>query len=130
MKHLAIFSDKKIIEKILRGEKKMEGRFSREKSLPYGKIKKGDMLYLKESGGLVKGKVEVDNVLFYDDLTPESIGKLRKEYGKELCVTDKFWEKYGRSNHATLIFLKNPQRIFSIKYRKRDRRGWVIIKEV
>lgn len=127
MKHLAIFNDKEIIEKILRSEKKIEGRFSREKKLPYGRIKKGDEIYLKESGGLIKGKVEVDNVLFYDNLTPELIGKIRKEYGEDLCVDNKFWERYSKSKYVSLIFLKNPQRFFPMKYRKKDRRSWIII---
>ena len=106
----------------------MEGRFSREKNLPYGKIKKGDEIYLKESGGKILGKVNVDNVLFYDNLTAEIIGKLRKEYYRELCFRDEFWLKYGKSKYVSLIFLKNPQRFVSpIKYKKRDRRGWVII---
>ena len=130
MKHLAIFNEKECIDKILRGEKTMEGRFSREKDLPYGKIKKGDEIFLKESGGPILGKVEVDNVLFFDNLEPEMLGKLRREYGKDLVVPDKFWEKYSKSKYATLIFLKNPQRFLSkIKFKKKDRRGWVVIEE-
>jgi predicted transcriptional regulator len=128
MRHLAIFNDSKTIEKILKEEKLMEGRFSREKDLPYGKIKKGDEIYLKESGGKILGSVEVDNVLFYDNLTPEIIGKLRKEYNNDLAVDDKFWEKYSKSKYATLIFLKNPKRFLSkVKFQKRDRRSWVIV---
>lgn len=128
MKHLAIFSDKETIEKILKKEKVMEGRLSREKDLPYDKIKKGDEIYLKESGGEILGRVEVDNVLFYDNLTPEMIGNLRREYGKDLIVDDKFWEKYSKSKYATLIFLKNPKRFLSkVKFKKKDRRSWVII---
>lgn len=130
MKHLAIFDKKECIEKILNGEKTMEGRLAREKTLPYGKIQKGDEIYLKESGGMIVGKVEVDNVLFYDNLTPEMIGGLRKEYSKELSVDEKFWQKYSKSKYATLIFLKNPQRFLSkIRYKKSDRRSWVIIEK-
>jgi len=128
MKHLAIFNEKGYIDKILKGEKTMEGRFSREKDLPYGKIKKGDEIFLKESGGAILGKAEVDNVLFFDNLEPEMLGKLKREYNKELGTGDKFWEKHGKSKYATLIFLKNPKRFLTkVKFKKRDRRSWVVI---
>jgi ASC-1-like (ASCH) protein len=127
MKHLAIFNEKEIIEKILNEEKTIEARLSRDKLLPYERIKKGDEIYLKESGGKIRGKVGVDNVLFYDHLSPEMIGKLRKEYNKEISIDDKFWENHGKSKYASLIFLKNPQRFISpVKFRKKDRRGWIV----
>lgn len=130
MKHLAIFSEPKTIEKILQGNKTIEGRFSRKKNLPYAKIKKGDEIYLKESGGKILGKAMVDNVLFYDNLTPEILGKLRREYANELCMSDDFWEKHARSKYVTLIFIKKAEEfISSVKYRKRDRRSWLIIEK-
>jgi len=129
MKHLAIFNDVNVIEKILRGEKIIESRFSRHKDLPYGKIKKGDEIYMKESGGKIKGRVLVDNVLFYGDLSPEKIGTLRKEYSNEILADDDFWESYAKSKYVSLIFLKNPERFVSaIKFKKHDRRGWMIIR--
>lgn len=130
MKHLAIFNGKESIEKILRGEKTMEGRFSRQKDLPYAMIKKGDEIYLKKSGGLIYGKVKVDNVLFYENLTPEMIGQLRREYQKEISAPEEFWENYGKSKYVSLIFLKNPERFVSpIKFKKRDRRAWLIMEK-
>lgn len=130
MKHLAIFDRVEIIEKILEGKKLLESRFCIKKALPYEKIKKGDEIYLKESGGLIKGRVEVDNVLFFENLTPEKMGKLRKEYGKDLTVDDAFWKRYGKSKYASLIFLRNPQRFLSsVKFNKKDRRAWVIMEK-
>lgn len=128
MKHLAIFDEGEIIEKILKGEKIIDGRFSRKKTLPYDKIKKGDEIFLKQSGGLIIGKVRVDNVLFYEDLTPEMMGKIRKEYSHELTMGDDFWKKVAKSKFVSLIFLKNPSRFVSpIKYTKHDRRSWLIL---
>jgi len=132
MKHLAIFEQREIIEKILKGEKTMEARFSRHRSLPYERIKKGDEIYLKISGGAILGKVSVDNVLFYENLTPEMLGKIRKEYNDELKMNESFWHRVGgnKSQFVSLIFLKNPQPFLSkIKYPKHDRRSWVILEE-
>ena len=130
MKHLAIFDKGDVIEKILRGEKIIDGRFSRKKTLPYENIKKGDEILLKESGGPIVGKAEVDNVLFFDHLAPDLMGKLRKEYEKDLAMEESFWKTVTKCKYVSLIFLKNPSRFISpLKYKKHDRRSWVIISD-
>lgn len=129
MRHLAIFVGK-AIENIFSGKKTIESRFTQDKILPYGSIKKADEIYLKQSGGLVFGKVIVDNVLFYENLGGEDIGKLRKEYGKDLCVGESFWEDKAKSRYASIIFLKNPQRFLTaFKFKKKDRRPWILMEK-
>jgi hypothetical protein len=87
-------------------------------------------ILLKKSGGDVIGRVIVDNVLYYDNLTPESIAILRKEYNKELCSGDGFWLAKSKSHFGTLIFLKSPERfLVPIKIHKKDRRPWMILEE-
>lgn len=126
-KHLAIFIDDHI-EKILKGTKQIEGRFSLEKIAPYRQIAKGDIVLLKQSGGKILGEAEVENVLFYENLDGEKIGRLRREYGKDLGVDDRFWESKARSRYCSLIYLRNPRRYISpINYSKRDRRPWVAL---
>ena len=125
--HIAIFSGD-AIEKILSGKKTMESRFSLGRIIPYGVVAKDDIILLKQSGGDIIGKTIVDNVLYYDHLKPQSIAILRKEYCEELCASDEFWQKKAKSNYATLIFLKNPERFVTpIKFRKKDRRPWVVL---
>lgn len=127
MRHLAIFIGD-AIEKILKGEKTVEGRFTLDKIPPYEKIQKGDEILLKRAGGNIIGKVIVDNVLFYEKLDGEAIGKLRKEYNDEMCVDDDFWKAKARARCATLIFLKKPQRFLApLRSQKRDRRPWVVL---
>lgn len=127
-KHLAIFVGD-YIDKILSGEKTVEGRFSIDRILPYGKVKKGDIIFLKQSGGLILGEVEVDNVLYYEGLNAEAIGKIRKEYNQELCALDGFWQSKANSHYVSLIFIKNPKRyLASIRSKKHDRRPWVVLK--
>lgn len=127
MKHLAIFVGD-YIAKILTGEKTMESRFSAEKTLPYGAVKKGDEIYLKESGGLVVGRAVVDNVLYYENLNPEAIGKIRKEYNNELCADDEFWQEKAQAKYATLIFITKAEKFLApLRIYKRDRRSWVLL---
>ena len=126
-KHLAIFAPS-YIEKILTGEKTVEGRFSQPKIAPFETVKKGDIIFLKESGGKVLGQAEVDNVLYYENLDGETLGKIRREYQGDFMVDDKFWEAHAKARFATIIFLKKPERfISSPPLRKRDRRPWVVL---
>lgn len=106
----------------------MEGRFTQDRIAPYGAIRKGDVILLKQAGGKIMGEVEVDNVLFYENLDGEALGKLRREYAKDLAVDDKFWQNHGNARFATLIFLINPRRYLGpLRFSKRDRRPWVVV---
>ncbi|TSC97494.1 MAG: hypothetical protein CEN88_7 [Candidatus Berkelbacteria bacterium Licking1014_2] len=127
MKHLAIFVGR-AIEEILAGNKTVEGRLTNAKIPPYMKVAKDDEILLKQSGGKIIGRVMADNVLYYDNLTPEAVGSLRKEYGEEMMVGDEFWQKKAKARLATIIFLKKPQRFLApLKDKKKDRRPWVIL---
>lgn len=127
MRHLAIFVGE-AIEKILKSEKTIEGRFTIDKISPFGKIKMGDEILLKQAGGNIYGRVEVDNVLFYDNLNGEAVGKLRREYGREMSVDDNFWREKASSRCASIIFLKKPERFLApLKNKKKDRRSWVVL---
>jgi len=128
-KHIAIFIGN-AIEKILSNEKTMESRFSLNKIIPYGEVAKDDIILLKKSAGDILGQAIVDNVLYYDNLKPESVALLRKEYSSELKVGDLFWQNKAKSKYATLIFLKKAERFIApIKYKKRDRRPWIVTED-
>lgn len=127
MKHLAIFVGD-AIENILTGKKTIESRFSKKNVLPYQSIAKGDMILLKQSGGDIVGRVEVDNVLFYENFGSKGLAEFRKMYSDDLCVGENFWQEKSKSRYVSLIFLKNPERfIAAMKFKKHDRRPWVII---
>lgn len=127
-KHLAILWSKQILEQILSGEKTVEARLSRDRIPPFGSIAHNDTILLKEKGRKVIGQVRVDNVLYYEDLTGEMIGKLRKQFGKDMKVNDNFWQSHANARFATIIFLKNPKHyLMPIKIEKHDRRPWVVL---
>ena len=126
-RHLAIFVGD-AIEKIFRGEKVVEGRFSIDRIMPFGHVGRDDEIFLKQSGGPILGKAVVDNVLYFEGLDGATIGKLRREYQTEMAVDDQFWRDHGQARYATLIFLKRPRR-FAVPFilKKRDRRAWCIM---
>lgn len=128
-RHLAIFL-KDAAEKVLAGEKEVELRLSQHKVLPYGAVAKGDVIYVKNSGGKIIGQVAVDNVLYYDQLDSEMYRNLRHEYEEASLMGKDFWDKKSNSAFATIIFLKNPIKFLApLSYQKHDRRPWIIMEE-
>ncbi|MBW3004549.1 ASCH domain-containing protein [Candidatus Woesearchaeota archaeon] len=109
MHHLAILSKKwKLLDLILNGQKTIESRWYQTRRTPWDNIKKGDTIFLKNSGEPVTAKAEVSKVLQFDlkQTTPEQILKI---YGKRICINSS--KGLENKNYCILIFLKNPKRI-------------------
>ena len=85
MEHLAILDKKrKLLTKILTGEKTIESRWYKSKITPWGNIKAGETIYFKESGDPVRAKAKIAEVMqFY--LPQTDIPDLLDKYAKEIC---------------------------------------------
>jgi len=128
-RHLAIFL-RGTSEDILSAKKQVEIRLSQSRVLPYEAIIKDDEIYLKNSGGKIIGKVYVDNVLYYDKITPEIFAKIKKQYQEPAKMDEDFWLRHRHSRYISIIFLKNPRKFLTpVVYKKRDRRPWIILEE-
>ncbi|MBR9689701.1 MAG: hypothetical protein GOV01_02300 [Candidatus Altiarchaeota archaeon] len=124
-KHIAVFH-KEFLELILSGEKTVDSRFSKLKSLPFGRIKQGDEILMKESGGPIRGITYAKQVKFFDNLTPSKIKQIFEKNPK-IKATEEFFEAKKNSNYATLIFLENTKAVTPYKIEKKDRRAWISI---
>lgn len=116
MEHLAIMRKSwGLMDKILQGEKKIESRWYSVKYKPWDSIKRGEMVYFKDSGGPVRIKTEVSKVIQFSDLTPERVKEILDEYGDddglEKEKIPEFFERFKNKRYCMLIFLKNPQEI-------------------
>lgn len=89
MDHLAILDKKKkLLAKIISGEKIIESRWYKAKITPWDRIKKGEIVYFKESGEPVSAKAIVSEVMqFY--LPQTNVSELLQKYGKEICFAEK-----------------------------------------
>lgn len=129
--HLAIFSPP-FLDLILEGSKTIEGRFSKVRCAPFGVIEEGDMVLMKESGGLVKGSFVVAKVESFDNLTPETLKELETRYSGHLCADadPEYWQRRCASKYATLMRVAKPIRFERpFPFPKKDRRGWVVLDE-
>lgn len=125
--HLAVFVEP-YLEYVLAGQKTVESRFSRVRCPPYRRVRPGDVVLLKASGGPVMGLCEVRHTWFYN-LDPDSWQTIRKEFAEALCAQDpEFWTDRERAEFATLMLVGRVLRTSPVPWEKKDRRGWVVLR--
>ena len=128
--HLAILSQG-WIELILTGDKTIESRFSKVRCAPFGKVDAGDVVFLKESGGLVKGAFCVGKVETYENLTARQRHDIFQKYHFKIFAGAQWIntvpEDWWASKHATLIHIAETLEFnTSFSIHKRDPRAWVV----
>lgn len=126
--HLAVFNQP-YLDFLLEGRKTVESRFSAVRCPPYQRVKGGDVLLLKPAGGPIVGLCLVQDVWFYT-LDRSSWRHVRQTFARELCAQDpKFWRAREHAQFATLMRVTKPTTIQAVDCEKRDRRGWVVLRE-
>lgn len=128
MEHIAIMRpDWGFIEKILTGQKSIESRWYKRKYPPWGRIQPGERVYFKNAGEPVTAQAEVEKVLSFSDLTPESVQRILENYGKEDGIAEEqlpvFYERFKDKTYCMLIYLKNAHRIQPFEI---DKRGFAM----
>ncbi|HBM45793.1 MAG: hypothetical protein UT05_C0002G0049 [Parcubacteria group bacterium GW2011_GWF2_38_76] len=112
MEHVAIMKRSwKHIEKILSGEKNIESRWYSMKCRPWNLIKKGEKIYFKDSGGVIRIKAEVNKVLQFDGLVSKEVQEILNKYGKDIGIqkdqSKEFFERFKNKKYCILVFLNN-----------------------
>ncbi len=134
MDHVAILSKKRnILDKILSGEKKIESRWYKSKKTPYGVVKAGDKIYLKETGEPVTAIADVDKVLFFGGTDEKEIQKIINQYGKEIWPSDKAFDSLKETKYVTLIYVKNPHKIEPFAINKKGygvMAAWISVEDI
>ena len=130
--HLAILSPV-WLELILSGDKTIESRFTKVRCAPFGKVETGDSVYLKESGGPVKGMFRAAEVETFENLDRSDIQVIyrvsgRFTFGEFFTQFSSPPEKWLTAKHATLIHVSDPITFETpFAYHKRDPRAWVVL---
>jgi hypothetical protein len=123
--HLAIMIEP-YLRLCLEGKKTIESRFSTRKIAPYHRIRAGDVMLLKRTGGPVVGICEVADSWFYE-LDSTSWRMIKTGYLKEIHADSDFWMEHESAAYATLIRVRNARSVDPIDLLKRDRRAWVVL---
>jgi len=138
MDHVAIMKKSwKLTEKIISGEKKIESRWYKSKYPPWGKIKKGDIIYFKDSGEPVSIKAKVKKIITFSDLTPQKIKQILNKYAKDDGIDKnqlpKFFKRFKDKKYCLLIFLKEPKEIKSFYINKKGfgmMSAWLVVENI
>src|SRR3989344_3255413 len=106
MDHVAIMRKSwGLTQKILTGQKKIESRWYKSKHSPWGRIKKGDAVYFKNSGEPVSIKAKVRKIISFSGLTPRKVKEILDEYGKDDGIEkNKMPEFFPYSSKISLTF--------------------------
>ena len=116
MDHIAIMKKSwGFTDKIMVGEKTIESRWYGIKCRPWGRIKKGDMVYFKDAGALVSAAAEVTRVEEIADLSPQKMQEILGRYGAAIGIRrahiPSFFSTLKNKKYCILIHLKNPRRM-------------------
>jgi hypothetical protein len=112
---------------ILDGSKTVESRFSVNRCAPFGRVGQGDAVLLKRTGGPVVGLAHVRAVWSYH-LDESSWRCIREQFTEALRAQDPgFWHSRREAVYATLMSIDHVVALEPIAWKKRDRRGWVVV---
>ena len=132
------------IERIFDGSKTIESRFSETRCLPFRKVDTGDVVYMRESNGLVKGMFTVSKVETFENLTKRQVLDIKTNYAEAILgfpreseewlrwrisgVLGAIWEKWLAAKQATLIHISDPIAFNApFVFQKKIERAWGIL---
>jgi len=123
MDHVAILRKANIkkgdnlLGNILDGTKTIESRWYVNRVAPWDKVKKGDTVYLKESGCPVAAKAMVSKVLQHANITGGIVKEIIKDYGRKIApdtTKEEFlvWANaQNKKRYCILVFLENVKKV-------------------
>jgi len=122
--HVAVMSEP-FLSYVLGGQKTIESRFSIPRIAPYGCVAVGDVVLLKNGPVVAAFTVTSVEQLGLDE---QELQRLAKQFSKQICADDTFWQERRDKKYATLLGVGNVRRLTPIKVSKRDERGWVTVR--
>jgi hypothetical protein len=111
---------------ILAGRKSIESRFSKYKITPYGAVDEGDFVLLK--AGPLRASFRASSVR-HIELDPGERARLVRDHSRAICADRAFWQARENKSFATLIGVSDVRRLTPIRISKKDRRGWLVVRE-
>jgi len=124
--HVGVFVQP-YLDLILKHQKTMESRFSKFRVAPFGRIKAGDVLFIKEKAGPLRAIAEVSKARFLGPFKPGEALKTMLDLKNELLLEYSFMQSKSRSIYSTLINFGLICPMTPIAFAKKDRRPWVIL---
>ena len=127
--HVAILREP-YLSMVLSGQKTVESRLMKSRSVPYQRVRPGERLFLKLSGGAYRGTAVAEEVTEFGDLEPDDVRRLGREWDAEVCGGADYWESKSDIRYATLIRLGQVEPLaVGPRYRVQSMRAWYVLDE-
>jgi hypothetical protein len=116
---------------MLSGNKKMGLKFSARRTTPYQKLASGDVIYLKESSGPVRGRVRVGKVTNIEITDPEQVMQFLSEHTDEIGINSEgqlmniYRQNAARRYLCYWEITTHEILQYPVHIHKNDRRAWV-----
>ncbi len=138
MHHVAIMKKSwGLLPKILDGEKVIESRWYKNRTLAWDKVQKGDTIFFKNSGEPVTVRASVSRVLQFSDLTPKKVKEILQEYGQKDGIAQADLPHYAQmfkdKRYCLLIFLSGVKAIKPFDVTKKGfgaMASWLTVKNI
>ena len=127
MAHHLVILKKVYLDRILDGSKTVECRLSCALLPPFGSVRRGDTLWLKQSGHWIRGTARVRSVHYFHPLDRVILATLKERYGRAIGADRAFFQWKKQRRFATVIRLGEVRGTAPIVYPKSDRRAWVVL---
>lgn len=129
MLHIAILKPG-YIKAILAGTKTIESRLTRTAQPPYGKVKTGERLYLKASGGPFMATAVAGKVSSFEATSPSMVDKVHKQFGQQIGGDAAYWNAKRDCRYITLIELTQVEPIdIGPPYKVAYMKAWYVLDE-
>jgi hypothetical protein len=131
---LAIYNKKTFNEDyillMLTGTKAMGFKFSSRRVAPYRQMQAGDIIYLKESSGPIRGRVHVHSVHNEELTDSRQIMEFLVTNASTIGISsdtqlNRIWKKNASSYYLCWWKMVSPEICDPIYIQKNDRRAWV-----
>lgn len=119
------------------GTKTIESRWYSSKRAPWDKIRKGDIIYFKDTGSPIRLQAEVSGVEQFEKLKPPEIQRILNKFGKRIGLSSDylpiFYEQVKDKKYCILIKLKNPNEVTPFEINKKgfgNMTAWISLEDV
>lgn len=99
------------VDLIEQGLKTIESRLSIHRSIPFSRVRSGDLLLIKQHSGPYRLCVTVGEVWSFELLTRAGLRHLRETFGSRIAAGASYWRYKRRSRFATLVELVEPRAV-------------------
>lgn len=129
-------AEAKELDNLLSGKKTMIIRGAAGRKVPYGQVKKGDVLYFinNNAEGIIKARAQVSYVINSDKMDKDTSIKLVKNNQNKIQLTEKQFERWAGKRYIVLIEIKNIEEITPFRFNRDDFKNrmddWLTVEKI